>query len=79
LTFRNVAPPGDSRIARLPASAPDRNPEALRPGAAPRALRTAAPAPVDEPHRLAQRSCRRPIRRRAAPRSGFGPARLRVA
>lgn len=58
-----AAHPGDYRIEWLPRYAPELNPEELCNGAVKRALLNAAPASVDELHRLARRGFRRLGRR----------------
>lgn len=54
-----AAHPDDYRIEWLPRYAPELNPEELCNGAVKRALLNAAPASVDELHRLARRGFRR--------------------
>jgi hypothetical protein len=73
-----AAHPADYRLAWLPPSAPELNPEELCNGAVTRALRNAVPASVDGLHHLARRAFRRLDHQPALLQSFFRHAGLRV-
>jgi transposase len=74
-----AAHPADHRLGWPPPYAPDLNPEELCNGAVKRAALNAAPASVDELHRLARRGFRRLGRQPALLHSFFRHAGLSVA